>query len=92
MEITTVACDCGEKIVVINGLSIRCHNCNTEAPSKNAEKSNNLWNCPCCEHKGFASMFGPICTDCANELRNPNNIKKAIEDGQLYEGAIPISC
>lgn len=47
--------------------------------------------CPRCKNKGFASIHGNVCTDCANELRRPHNIKKAIENGWLHEKAISIN-
>jgi len=41
------------------------------------------WICPRCHKKGFPSMWGIVCTSCANELRTPEYIKQAIEDGWL---------
>ena len=49
-----------------------------------------LYLCLRCGNKGFMSIHGNVCTDCANELRKPHNIKKAIEDDWLYKEALPI--
>jgi len=45
------------------------------------------WTCPRCHKKGFPSIWGIVCTSCANELRTPEYVEQAIEDGWLNSQA-----
>lgn len=41
------------------------------------------WICPRCHKKGSPSVWGIVCTSCANKLRTPEYVEQAIRDGWL---------